>query len=285
MGYIYSKISLNINKKQIIVNEDKYYKTLDRLETIINDTSDISAAEEARIRKSLLEVEFSEYTSKYVSNYSRETRSVKIGDMLEDSFSYLIMEGLTNYDKPYLNIINFAEHLELLLAIAFEISIDEIHEKVLELAYRKGITPECLSLIVTVGDSNGAVNVTVGELCNLHPKIKSFFNLIMSNKLQSNIPMIDSAVQGGSYSDIMEEPNPLNPTAAFRLKLYTSLINPIKKLVTDFYDYKGARKDIVYSQFISGVVFNTIEPIKEYTFYYTGFTQKFYLPHKVLKVR
>ena len=212
-------------------------------------------------------------------------RLVRTGDMLEDSFSYLIMEGLVNYDKPYLNIINFAEHLELLLAIAFDIPLEEINTKVLTLAYMKNLSPECLSLIVTVGDGNESVGVTVGELCDLHPKIKDFFSVIMSNKIQSNIPMIDSAVQGGTYSDIMEEPNPLNPTAAFRLKLYTALIDPIKKLVTDFYDYKGARKDIVYSQFISGVVFNTIEPIKEYTFSYTGYTQKFYLPHKVLKVR
>lgn len=285
MGYTYSQISLNINKKQIVVNEGKYHETISNLDNIIKKNNDMSDTEIARVIKSLLEIEFKEYIDNYIPSYPREMRQIYLGNMLEDSFAYLIMNGLVNYNKPYLNIFNFAENLDILLAIAFDIPIYEATEKISELCKKKGITSKCLSLVTTLGDGEGDVGVTVGDLCSLSPKIKDFFEDIVSNKIQSNIPMIDSAVQGEKYSGIIEEPNVLNPTASFRLKLYSALVNPIKKLITDFYDYRGKRKDIVYSQFISGVVFNTEMPIEKYTFMYKGFNQEFYLPHEVMKVR
>lgn len=269
----YSKYSLNINMRQITVTDEMYASVKEKITK--EDKSDFN-----EVYLDMLETQYKDY----IENKDRPRallkgrRRVRLAGLMGDRHGMLISSGccLTEFKSVY--TINYLEQLDLLFALAFNMTLDNARKGLDKVLQGKKTSREYLALILltNICDIEKPTDITIGDL-NKMEEVRDFLLVQIRNEIQNGQPVL-SNLDGINYLNYLEvEDNPTNTLSiAVMIKLLKAVDKLNKKLVVQHYGRPGG--GIVLSQDFSSISFASNNTFENLEIYHKG--EKVILPLK-----
>lgn len=269
----YSRYAMNINKRHLFIEPETYKRVHDNIRESGQDYSDVYLE--------MLELQYKDY----IDNKDRPKaavqgrRSMSLAGLVGDRHGILVSSGccLTEYKAIY--TVDYVAQLELLFALAFNMTIGSAKKKIELVLKDKDTSKEYLALILltNVFNIDKPTDITIGDL-NKIDEVKDFLLSLIRDEVNNGVPVLGN-LDGTNYLEYIELDD--NPTSALSVSIMLKLLREAdrlnKELVVKHYGRGGS--GIVLSQDYSSISFASNDVIDSFTINHKGETIE--LPMKV----
>jgi hypothetical protein len=292
----YRSVGLNLLSRSINIDKDRLNIQTEKLRNMTN-ADNLDDRINAKILLKELETELNNYEFYKANNSSKTIRRMVFTEqesinsmtcLFTDTFHNLVDLGTVNYDfnKPYLNIYDFSEHLDICLATVFDIDYYTVYQRLLCICSKYNITMKTLSRIFLVcsADISDDIDFEIGDIFDLANNITQYVQSLIKENYEKNIPMLD-------LIDVKSNLKKFFPTVygkdkfqelllAIRLQIAYKMLTPVISTMMKYQNTMGADA-LIFSKHLFGFTINS-SSVPNTKLYITIRGEKIPIPYKVI---